>query len=251
MSSPNNVGWGQEENGRNPFEFDSSGGDQDKIAGKLKMCMYLLFFLAAMRVLGLQFFWMINDLLAAFIVYCAYTSKGKFMAIFSLINGIFGIIYEITLAPVELTRFKALNNNQGSNINMNSNSSGNNLDSNLNNPNYDNMNNDPNFLNNSFNRSTSSLSFIYSMMVINLFLALVIYSLITYYSYKAFHTFGSPFGNIDQGPENYNDYGGVGYTNNRQREREREQNYEYSNRASTRYVPFSGRGQSVGGVGSS
>lgn len=246
MSSPNNLGLDQDQNGRNPFVNDSNISDDHKIAEKLKICMYLLFFLAVMRVLALQFFWMINDLLAAFIVYCAYSSKGKIMAIFSLINGIFGIIYEITLAPVEISRFNAMNNYQGNNNSKNPNLSPNNFDRNVQNPNYDNINNSPDFLNDNFNKSINSINFIYSMMIINLILALIIYTLISYYSYKAFNIFGSPFGNIDQGPENYNDYGGVGYTNNTQREREN-QNYEYSNRASTRYVPFSGRGQSVGG----
>ena len=208
--------------------------------------MYLLFFLAVMRIFALQFFWMISDLLAAFIVYCAYSSKGKFMAIFSLINGVFGIIYAITLAPIELSRFKTMNSSPSNGKSALSNSSS--LDSSQNN--LDNLNNDPNFLGNynSYSSSNSSMNYFFTMMVINLILALITYTLITYYSYKAFHIFGSPFGNIDNGPQdNYNDYGGTGFTGNRDRERD----YNYNNRARNGgFVAFSGRSQTAWGGGS-
>ena len=68
---------------------------EHQVADKLKRCAKGLVILAILRFVLLDFLWLLSDLCSALIVYFAYTNRTSLMAIFSLVNGIIGLIYAI------------------------------------------------------------------------------------------------------------------------------------------------------------
>ena len=126
--------------------------------------------------------------------------------------------------------------------------------------NNENVNTGENYDFNSYNESKNSqVSYIYTLMIINMIFAIIIYTCITYFSYKAYYAYESLFGEIPlgEGNANLNNGGGGGYNNyggtdsNGLRVANRNNNvYGYSdgeNNSNNRFVPFSGRGQAIGG----
>jgi hypothetical protein len=220
---------------------------EEKISYNLRVTMYMLFFLAAFRILAAQYFWMLSDLLTALVVYCTYTSKSKMMAIFCIINGIMGIIYAITLGVMDLNK---LNNPQKNEL-IKSN--------NITTPN-DPKDNSPNFpfYNNSMDdipTTATTVSFIYYIIIFNLIAAVIIYSLITYFSIFAFKYYSSIFGEpIYNQPQQQNfDYGATSNNNfyrnqniNGFNNYRNDQNPAQSAHQSRSFVPFSGKGVTMG-----
>jgi hypothetical protein len=142
------------------------------------------------------------------IVFCTYNSRGKFMAIFCIITGVMGLVYEITLSPMELSRLNKMYNSnsiKGENILPPYNST---YAQYQNNNQYigNNLNNDE-FLSRNTN---NSVNFIYTMIIVNMVLAIILYSFIIYYGSKAYEIFMSPFGE----DETRNLYGGNNGLNN-------------------------------------
>ena len=81
-------------------------------------------------------------------------------------------------------------------------------------------------------------------MIINMILAIIVYTFVTYYSYKAFNNFNNVFGieeeggNLDQGSSTGNNYGGVNDDYNH-----RENNYQNTGNRNSNFVAFAGRVQ--------
>ncbi len=100
-SNNNNNNNNDQNNLNNQF---SPKSESEIVIDNLKTCMYLLFILAFLRIFSQQYLWMFNDLLSALMVFCTFNSKTKFMAIFLLITGIMGMLYEFTLSSTELAR---------------------------------------------------------------------------------------------------------------------------------------------------
>jgi len=290
-------------NGRfSNFSNASDYDDSRKISDKLKICMYLLFSLAFFRIFCIQFYGIVSDLIAAFIVYCTYISKGRIMAMFCLINAFLGIIYSVAIGSMDLSKlnrpqiqkspYSDFNYNQSMNFgnlnNANNPNSINSLNSsntpnkniyglndfssnknddknkynNLQYGNYNDINNNYNldflgnqdFNNNSnINNQPESRSFSYVYILSLTIFSVVIYSVLSYYSYKAFEIYKYPFGEMSDDAENSNgyfngqNYGGV--DNNR--------NTEYGGVGRTsssaappannrNFVPFGGAGQRLG-----
>lgn len=104
-----------------------------KVTDKLRICMYLLFSLALFRIFSFQFYGLFSDLIAAAIVYCTYSGKGKIMAMFCLINAFLGIVYSISMGSMDLTKLNKVqdskspydtnNNNNINAFNYNNNNS--------------------------------------------------------------------------------------------------------------------------------
>ena len=108
--------------------------------------------------------------------------------------------------------------------------------------NFNDLNNDPNVFNDNKMNSHSSIHLFFTLLIINMILSIIIYSLNTYFSYKAFQIFREPFGEIDNENEelrnynnNNNNYGGV-HNNNQ----------EHNNRNNNGFVAFTGSGHTVG-----
>ena len=213
----------------NPFINEET--EESKLLKRLKMIFYFLITLAILRIFSLQFIWMINDLLAATIVYCTYMSKDKFMALFCIITSIMSIIYELSIGPVELARYKSSNNS--TNIqNLNNLITANNKTKYSTSDNYDQKLFDEDLNSNSFD-------FIYNMMIITLVFALIVYSFLVYYSSKAFSQFRNPFDSQDSqrdnGPYLSRNYGTIQDTRN-----------STVNNTNSGFVPFAGRGVTIG-----
>jgi hypothetical protein len=173
---------------QNPFINEDN--EEVKVLKRLRLIYYLLISLAFLRIFSLQFIWMINDLLGATIVYCTYLSKDKFMALFCIITSVMSVIYELTIAPADIARYKSaqpynqkiFNNLNNTNNVTNFMPINENLDQNI----YDN------------NLNTNNFDLVYTMMIITLIYALLIYSGLVYYSIKAFSMFRNPFDSIDR-----------------------------------------------------
>jgi len=286
--------------GSNPNSSNASyNEDSKKVSEKLRICMYLLFSLAFFRVFCLQFYGIISDLIAAFIVYCTYIGRGRIMAMFCLINAFLGIIYSIAIGSMDLSKlnkpqiqrnpYNDYNNNNNPNYfnNQNNNLSFQNNAFNYNNniPNKNiygindlnnksnsvinnNKNNDPNYnYGNSFNNNydnfgnpindnnnnpseSRSFSFVYILSVT--IYSVVVYSVLSFYSYKAFDTYKFPFGEMAEDPENQNayyngqNYGGIDMTRNTSNNNRRSANPSPSANNNRNFVPFGGSGQRLG-----
>jgi hypothetical protein len=279
--------------------------ESKKVTEKLRICMYLIFSLAFLRIFSLQFYGLFSDLVAAAIVYCTYTGKGRIMAMFCLINAFLGIVYSIAIGSIDLSKLNKpqvtkspydIYGNNAEGINLNGNLSSNNINnyqfpngglngssvpnkeiyglansngknnygSNLKNNNYNNDqigNNNNNYdnavnqdLNNNnnvnLNAESSSFTFFYILCVT--IYAVIIYAILTYFSYKAFEIYKLPFGEMPGDAENpsggyYNgqNYGAV--------DTNRNAGYSSIGRNSTaaapaantnrNFVPFCGSGQ--------
>jgi hypothetical protein len=205
----------------NNYQFNTHEDETTLICKKLKYCMYLLCVLIFMRIIGLQFIWMFNDLIASLIVYCTYASKGKFMAIFCLINSVMGMVYQVSFGPVEISKYYNYLNQQNKNTLS------------------DNKNNNDNDLNESIS-SNNNVNLLLVILIINMIYSLVVYTILSIYSYKALNIFSDPFGEsvIDQ--ENQpirnnerRDYGGVHTQHNQAN-------------VGNEFVPFRGTGYTLG-----
>ncbi len=69
--------------------------DEEDISHKFKLSITFLIVLATLRIFNLDLLWTFSDLISAAVIYFTLTSKSGLMAIFSLVNGIIGIIYSI------------------------------------------------------------------------------------------------------------------------------------------------------------
>jgi len=63
-----------------------------------------LIVLAFGRLFILDIFSMISDIITAFILYFTYTTKNNFMAIFSLLNGIIGILFTLAKGITDMAQ---------------------------------------------------------------------------------------------------------------------------------------------------
>jgi hypothetical protein len=231
----------------------------------------------------MQFFGIFSDLITALIVYCCYNSKGKIMAIFCLINAVIGIIYTISIGSSDLNK---LDKPQIQKNPYNDNMTNPNNFSNMNNNNFyylkndlssrnipnkvvygiDDINNKNDYpsnkvnqLNNNYNTfgnpnnenvdsnsESRTFSFVYILSVT--IYSMIVYSAISYYSYKAYHTYKYPFGEIVDDPENQNNYitdqnyGVIDISRNNNR-RNLNQIAPVNN---INFVPFNGPGQILG-----
>jgi hypothetical protein len=197
-------------------EYENDETEENKVASNLRTTMYSIFLLAFFRILALQFLLMINDIIATLIIYCTYSTRGRLMAIFCIINGVLGVIYAILIGTNDINRMK----------------------------------DDPN-----------PNGFINFMLVFTMFYAIIAYSMITYYSYKAYKTFRNPFGRIpeedynnDMYPQNRNNYQGNDYggIENRGNSNVYGLNHNPGGTSATQhsnrdFVPFRGRGIQLGG----
>ena len=247
-------------NGRSSNITNASNQEEtQKITEKLRLFMYLLFLLAFLRIFSLQFYGLISDLIAGFIVYCTYISKGKIMAMFCLINAFMGIVYSIAIGSMDLAKLNKpqvvkgpnVNNNNGlqgmSNGNYNNNNyqfsngvnnnnsnipnkdvygindnntkndygnnfslnrNDNNLNSNqfgyndIDKNNIDNLGNQDNNGNINTNNQSENRSFMFIYILAVTIYSVIVYCLLTYYSYKAFNTYKPPFGQMSEDAEN-------------------------------------------------
>ena len=69
--------------------------EEYRIAYKLKCCSMSLISLAILHLVLFDFFWILTDLCSALIVYFTYNNRTNLIAIFSLVNGIIGLIYSV------------------------------------------------------------------------------------------------------------------------------------------------------------
>jgi len=256
----------------------NNNDEESKIVEKLRICMYLLFVLSFFRLFCSQFYGLITDLIAGLIVYCTYTGKGRIMSLFCLINSILGVIYSISIGSMDISRLNNKTTQQKSpdsniinnNTNNNNNFLNSKYDSNGNyNPNYKNSNNNyfdagsqenfnalynsglnnnnNNNINNNINNGLNSFngqdSMNYTIIYITavMVFAVLLYCVISFFSYKAYKIFKNPFGDIFESEENddnnnntnrygRNNYGGVENSNQRRQ-------------STGNFVPFGGSGQ--------
>lgn len=227
------------------MHFNEGNEEESKIIEKLRISMYFLFLLSFFRLFCSQFYGLITDLIAALIVYCTYTGKGRIMSLFCLINAVLGVIYSISIGSMDISR---LNNNNKINQNKSGNTdfSNNNLNNNnINdnnkydskgnyNPNYGNnnnnyfdtgsqenfnalynsgQNNNNNFgsFNNYNNQDSANFTVIYITAV--MIFAVLVYCSITFFSYKAYKIFKNPFGDIFESEENMGSNNNNNYNN--------------------------------------
>ena len=216
--------------------------DEINITEKLRISMYLLFSLSFFRLFCVQFYCLITDLIAAFIVYCTYTGKGRIMALFCLINAILGVIYSISSGSMDISKINSSKGNQkGGNFNnnnienpnnklnnMNYNNYGNGINNNKDNNNKNSINygneiisdkydkGNGNYNNNNYFDTGSQENFnslynsgqlsnykkqdstnftVVYIMAVTVY-AVILYCAITFFSYKAYEIFKSPFGDI-------------------------------------------------------
>lgn len=194
--------------------FSSPDSFSDKISKNLKICVILLIILSFLRICAFQFFWMINDLLAALVVFCTYSSRGKIMAIFCLITGIMGVIYAVSITPMDLKN----NSGKAGNTKL-----------------------EPTTSNSTSSESTSSdtnsdlnFNILNALIIINLIFAVITYTAVSYFSYQGIMKFESEFereGNFNQSVQarQNTNYGAI-ETNN-----------------TGGFVAFGGRGTQLGG----
>lgn len=69
--------------------------NEEDLTHKFKLSITFLIVLASLRIFNLDFLWILSDLISAAVIYFTFTSKSGLMAIFSLVNGIIGIIYAL------------------------------------------------------------------------------------------------------------------------------------------------------------
>lgn len=238
----------------NEDNYDSSYLDSksEKISKKLKILMYCLFVLAVMRIASSQILWMISDLMSALIVYCTYSSKGKIMALFCLINSVMSALYAIIIGVEILSQQKSNKNTQHTKGQTDINTS----DISLTDNNLDN-----------YNGRQQDVNLYPFIIVITMIWALAVYCLIAYYSYEGFKYFQHPIGNIGDnssdeegrlmGSHN-NNYGAVNNRNGNQGNADTWNGQSYRNNGyglsntqvssgGNKVAPFSGRGTVVGG----
>ena len=177
-----------EEQNNHPINNNNNDNNQEQleetVTKRLNFVCTLLIILVFARLFILDIFAMISDIITAFILYFTYSTKNNFMAIFSLLNGIIGIL--LTLAK-GITDMTTLYNHTG------------------------------------FFRFMFILIFIY---------ALIVYFLVIFYSYKAMKIYQGLRGQAEPRPYSSpsNNYGAVDV-----------------NRTNNNYVPFAGRGTTIGG----
>jgi len=160
------------------------------------------------------------------------------MAILCIITSIMGLIYEITLSPVELSKINnAINKNNETPIgNGNKNQSFETIDGNYNN------------FSDQIRTNNSHLNFICTMIVVNMVLAVIIYSILAYYSYKAYKIFQFLFfeheRNLNQPVGSYNtiEQPGVRNRGNNVYGLSGSNARTEANPTQSGFVPFSGRG---------
>lgn len=141
--------------GSTNFSNTDDQEETSKITEKLRVCMYMLFALAFMRIFSLQFYGLISDLIAALIVYCTYIGKGRIIAMFCLINAFLGIVYSIAIGSMDLARLNKPQVVKGPYDNFNNNNNLNGLQGINNSGNYN--NNNYQFSNNGLNNSNSNI----------------------------------------------------------------------------------------------
>jgi hypothetical protein len=216
------------------------------IIEKLKISMYLLFILSFFRLFCTQFYCLITDLIAAFIVYCTYKGKGSTMSLFCLINSILGVIYSISIGSMDLSRLNnSINNQKSINVNNpyftysnNNNNKFNYFDAgsqeNFNHlynsgigfNNYKNNNEyiHKNILNNNFyNQDSANFTIIYITIV--MIYAVILYIMISFFSYEAYKIFKNPFSDIFESEENIYSNGYININNNNNNENFNRNNY--------------------------
>jgi len=86
--------------------------EEYRIAYKLKCCSMSLISLAILHLVLFDFFWILTDLCSALIVYFTYNNRTNLIAIFSLVNGIIGLIYSVIKGMYHISYLKeTLNSN--------------------------------------------------------------------------------------------------------------------------------------------
>jgi len=219
----------------NNLDDNNNISKTETICLTLRVLMFCLFALVVIRIATFEFLWMITDILSCAVVYCTYTSKGKIMALFCLINGIFSALYAIIFSIMALNNPKNSKNTYadvGAHSKIGTISAEYPI------------------------TGTPTFTLYPALIVIAMIWALIIYSLIAYYSYKAFESFESPYenGSLLRKAGEPNNYGAVNPVNqgvfsgqnNRNNNNQVPSSYSYNNNPDSRYVPFSGRGTVLG-----
>lgn len=87
-----------------PLNPNQQSNNEEVITKRLAMVTTMLIVLAFCRLFILDIFSMISDIITAFILYFTYTTRNNFMAIFSLMNGIIGIIFTLAKGIGDMTQ---------------------------------------------------------------------------------------------------------------------------------------------------
>jgi hypothetical protein len=179
------------------MEFNDGGNnnnninnEDESVTRKLKILTTFLIILAICRLFIFDLFSMISDIITAFILYFTYITKNNFMAIFCILNGIIGVLFNLAKMLTDLEKL---------------------------------------------NKHTGFFRFMFFFVFVS---AIIIYLLITYYSYRAMKVYR---------PQNPQMYGG-GYQPQNYGALNNNNDTNPNNNNGGRYAAFSGRGQSVGGV---
>jgi hypothetical protein len=68
------------------------------ICSRLNYCMYLILLVSIIRLITSDFFWFIQDLSTAVMLYCLITTRSRMLALIGMIGGILSLIYSILFA---------------------------------------------------------------------------------------------------------------------------------------------------------
>ena len=218
----------------NSLDGNNNYSKTEIICMRLRVLMYCLFVLVLIRIATFEFLWMITDILSCVILYCTYSSKGRVMALFCLINGMFSGLYAIIFSIVALNNPRK-SKNQYAEYSTNSKI-------------------DTISAENSIS-GTPTFTLYPALIVIGMIWALVIYSLIAYYSYEGFEHFENPNedGRLLRKQREPNNYGAVNpiipvnqSDNNQGVYSGQSSRNNSNNNAGNRFVAFSGRGTVLG-----
>jgi len=77
----------------NEADREPNNSYEDKLEGHYKFSGILILVLSCLRLISLDFFNIISDLITVCMIYCAYMQKSKLMAIFCLVNGVIGTLF--------------------------------------------------------------------------------------------------------------------------------------------------------------